>query len=110
MREIKNNIEVAKLQPKHDLKNEKFEKSEPAFCANEEEKCVKDFSNPSEILGRSQVKVNKMNMKELENDINFGMNNPDHIAMAEKIFDSAYEKYQDYGKATEIMNEAMQLI
>lgn len=86
MREINNNLEYGKVQ-KSDFKAEKAdEKVESQCCAHAEEKNVQDFSNPTEILGRSQV--NKAdNLKE---DVSFGMAHPEAIKSADKFFDVAY--------------------
>ena len=90
MREIKNNnnIEVAKIQPKPEIKPEKSEKTEEvAIKSSTEEAVVKDFSNPkAESLGRSQVEKPDA----LAKDVAFGMNHPDTIASADKFFDIAY--------------------
>lgn len=85
MREIKNNVEIGKAQGA-DFKSSKTEKSEPQFCAELEETDLKDFSNPTEILGRSQVSKAD-NLKE---DVAFGMANPQAIASADKFFNIAY--------------------
>lgn len=85
MREIKNNVEIGKAQ-RSGLRQGKAEQSDLQFGAELEEADVKDFSNPTEILGRSQV--NKAdNLKE---DVAFGMENPQKIQSADKFFEVAY--------------------
>lgn len=86
MREVNNNPEYGKIQ-KTDLRLNKIdEKSESMPCASTEEKKVQDFSNPAEILGRSQVNKTD-NLKE---DVSFGMAHPEAIASADKFFDITY--------------------
>lgn len=85
MREINNNVEMGKAQST-DFKLNKPEKSEPQFCSESEETEIKDFSNPTEILGRSQVS----STDNLKSDVAFGVANPDSIANSEKLFDMAY--------------------
>lgn len=88
MREVKNNVEIGKVQ-KLGKKNSKSEKTEPNFEGElEGEKNVKDFSNPkAETLGRSAIKTD--NIKE---DVSFGMANPKLIAEADRFFEIAYKQ------------------
>lgn len=96
MREIKNNMEIGKVQ-KQDVKFCGTEKTEPQIGKPAvPEKEIKDFSNPSaEALGRTQVSVNKPdNIKE---DIKFGMANPEAISASDKLFDLALSKLEAQG-------------
>lgn len=85
MREINNNVDFAKLQ-NTELKSNKVEKSEPQSVEKAEEDAIKDFSNPTEVLGRSQVSKSD----NLSEDVNFAIANPDAVASADKFFDMAY--------------------
>jgi hypothetical protein len=83
MREIKkiDQSKVSNIEPKVS------EKSEPQFCANETNtKVVKDLSNQTEVLGRSQISK----ADNLASDIAFGMQNPQAIESADKFFNIAY--------------------
>lgn len=94
MREIKNNVEVGKI-PKADFKKEKCEEAEPQFCgeSNNESPKVKDFSNPTEALGRSQV--NKAD--NLKTDIAFCSVHPEAVENSDKLFEIAFKGLQDSG-------------
>lgn len=93
MREIKNNVEIGKVQ-KAGLKKEKAERAETSFCGEVEGTPVKDFSNPSaEVLGRSQVSKTD-NLKE---DVSFGMAHPEVISNSDKLFDIAFRGLQAAG-------------
>ena len=88
MREINKNLKLGRV---HDsgLKKEKAEQAEPQFCADSEEICVKDFSNPTaEVLGRSQVNKTD-NLKE---DVSFAMSHPELIESSDKFFEMAYNQ------------------
>jgi len=95
MREIKNNVEIGKLQ-KQEVKVVPTDKTEPQVENAVPTKEIKDFSNPSgEVLGRSQVMVNKSdNIKE---DIKFGMTNPEAIKSSDKLFELALAKLEAEG-------------
>lgn len=84
MREIKK-IEVGQVPPTIEPKT--AEKSEPQFCAEKvDAKVINDLSNPSEILGRSQIcKTDNLNC-----DVTFGMQKPQAIESADKFFNIAY--------------------
>lgn len=92
MREIKNNVEIGKAQ-KAELKSNKLNNAEPNFCAEIEESGVKDFSNPTEVLGRSQVSKTD-NLKE---DVAFGMANHNAISKSDKLFELAFKNLQAEG-------------
>jgi len=107
MREIKNNVEMAKLQ--HVKKEIKSEKSEVAFQGAVEDKSITDFSNAkAEVLGRSQVEKPDAIAK----DVAFGTKHPSIIANADKLFDITYDKLSSegdsraYEKACEISTKA----
>jgi len=98
MREIKNNVEIGKVQKQEVKPNvaPSVETTAPAQPSTEPEKEIKDFSNPSaEVLGRSQVVVGKAdNLKE---DIKFGMANPAAISSSDKLFNLALAKLENEG-------------
>ena len=98
MRDVKNNVEIGKIQPRPEIKTAKAEEvALPA--APIEEKIAADFSNPSaEVLGRSQVSP----ADALQKDVAFGMANPEAIEKADKFFDMAYAQTGDYAKASEL--------
>lgn len=80
-------------------------KADPQFCGEDSEsKVVKDLSNQTEVLGRSQV--NKTD--NLSADVAFAMANPETTERADKLFDVAYAQLLDkndpdaYGKACSI--------
>lgn len=87
MREIKNNVEIGKMQ-NADLRLSKSEKAEPQAISEGEESSIKDFSNPTEVLGRSQVN----STDNLKSDVKFGLANPDAIASSDKLFNIAYSQ------------------
>ena len=91
MREIKKLDNMSKV-PNLDSKNKSA--AEPQFFAETEETGLKtDFSNPTEVLGRSQV--NKPdNIKE---DVAFGIANPNAINNSDKLFEIAYKSLQSKG-------------
>lgn len=105
MRELNNNkVDLAKMQPRKEIKSEKTDQVVQPEMANEE-KITKDFSNPSaEILGRSQVSAPDA----LQKDVAFGMANPDAIAQADKFFNIALSQLEakgdknSYAKASEM--------
>ena len=92
MREIKNNVEIGKIQ-KADLKTEKIEKAELNFCGDSEGLNVKDFSNPSEVLGRAQV--NSSN--NLKSDISFCSAHPGTVLNSDKLFEMAFNQLKEAG-------------
>lgn len=92
MREIKNNVEIAKMQ-NAGLKQDKLAKSEESLTSESEETALKDFSNPTEILGRSQVSKTD-NVKQ---DTSFGVSNPSKIARSDKLFEMAYKNLMAKG-------------
>jgi len=98
MRDVKNNVEIGKIQPRQEIKTEKTEDVLPQVTPKEE-KVILDSSNPSaEILGRSQVgKVDA-----LKKDVAFGMAHPEAIEQADKFFNMAYAQTNDYGKSSEL--------
>lgn len=83
MREIKK-VDMSQV-PNIDSKTQG--KAEPSFCGEDtEKKVVKDFSNPTEVLGRSQI--NKAD--NLKADVAFGLANPNAISNSDRFFDIAY--------------------
>lgn len=83
MREIKK-VEMNQVP---NLDQKVSDKSEPQFCAEEvNQKVIKDLSNQTEILGRSQI--NKAD--NLKSDVAFGMANQQAITSADKFFDIVY--------------------
>lgn len=96
MREINNNVEIGKVQ-KPELKPSNLEKPELAEKEeiHKEEKKIADFSNPTEIIGRSQVQTPKVdNMKE---DIAMISTNPQAVEASEKLYEIVYAKLQKDG-------------
>ena len=91
MREISKNMDTGKI-PKQDVKFCGTEKAEPQVTI-QEGKEIKDFSNPTEILGRSQV--NKVD--NLQADVAFSIANPEAVESADKFFDMAYAQLQKKG-------------
>lgn len=88
MREIKK-VEMGQI-PNIDSKTPG--KAEPQFCGEEtEQKVVKDFSNPTEVLGRSQISK----ADNLKADISFGMANPDAISSSDRFFEIAYAQLSE---------------
>ena len=92
MTEINKNMNVSKIQKTEVKKEEQIEKTSPAF-EKEEAKIVQDFSNPSEILGRSQV-TKSDNLKE---DVSFGVSNAKTIEQSDKLFELAYNNLKEQG-------------
>lgn len=92
MREIKNNIEIAKMQ-NPGLKQDKSQNAEASFDSVNEEPGVKDFSNPTEVLGRSQVGKTD----NLQNDFSFAISNPKKIENSDKLFELAYKNLMSQG-------------
>lgn len=85
MREIKK-VDSQKQIPSIDSKMPA--KTEQAQVNNEEvnQKVVKDLSDQTEILGRSQISK----ADNLKADVAFGIANPQAITSADKFFDIAY--------------------
>lgn len=92
MREIKNNVEIGKVQ-KSELKSNKSNNVESNSATESEISNVNDFSNPTEVLGRSQVSKTD-NLKE---DVTFGVANPDAICKSDKLFEMAFKGLQNEG-------------
>lgn len=83
MREIKK-VEMNQI-PNTD--NKMPDKTEPQFCGEDSnQKIIKDLSNQTEILGRSQISK----ADNLKSDVAFGIANQDAISSADKFFDIAY--------------------
>ena len=93
MRDVKNNVEIGKLK-KSELKVNKADKQELQACENSEETSLKDFSNPTEVLGRSQV--NKSD--NLEQDVTFGINQAKAISNSDRLFDIAFKQLKADGE------------
>ena len=89
MRDVKNNVEIGKLQ-KSELRAGKIEKKEAQTLEDSGEVSFKDFSNPAEILGRSQVKKNDS----FKEDVTFAMAHPKVVSNADKLFDIAFKRLQ----------------
>lgn len=84
MSEIKK-INVGKLS--QNIEHKSAEKSEPQFSGSESNpKVVKDLSDQTEVLGRSQISKTD----NLACDVAFGMQNPQAIESADKFFNIAY--------------------
>ena len=102
MREISKNMDAGKV-PMQDIKFGNAEKAEPPISASAEKEII-DFSNPTEMLGRSQVSA----VDNLQTDVAFSMANPQAIESADKFFDMAYAQLQQkndpnaYEKASEL--------
>lgn len=88
MREISKNMESGKV-PMQDVKFCSAEKTDAQASASEGKE-IKDFSNPTEILGRSQV--NKVD--NLQTDVAFSVAHPDTVESADRFFDMAYAQLQ----------------
>ena len=106
MRDVKNNVELGKVQPRKEIKPEKTEEViQPVV--SQEEKVTADFSNPTaEALGRSQVGPGSVDA--LKKDVAFGMAHPDAIDQADKFFNIALSQLEakgekdSYAKASEL--------
>lgn len=97
MREIKNNVEIGKVQ-KLDSKAIKPEKQEPQAIIEAEEKQVSDFSNPkAETLGRSQV----AKLDNISSDVAFAAVNPEVVEASDKLFKVAYSQLKASGATDE---------
>jgi len=84
MREIK---KINAGQTPQNIEPKSAEKSEPKFCGEETNpKVIKDLSNQTEVLGRSQISK----ADNLTSDVKFGMQNPQAIESADKFFNLAY--------------------
>lgn len=93
MREINNNsIDVAKVQ-KPEIKSASNEQIDTKITEESEKLNKSDFSNPTEVLGRSQVQKAD-NLKE---DVKFGLANPNAIESSDKFFNMAYAQLQAKG-------------
>lgn len=95
MREINknnNSVEIAKM-PKPELKASSGEEADKKVIEEAEKLNVSDFSNPTEVLGRSQV--NKTD--NLKADVSFGLAHPDAIESADRFFNMAYAQLQEKG-------------
>lgn len=88
MREIKK-VDLSQV-PNIDSKAQG--KAEPQFCGEDtEQKVVKDFSNPTEVLGRSQISK----ADNLKADVAFGMANYDAMESSNRLFDIAYNQLSE---------------
>lgn len=92
MREIKNNVELAKMQSSG-LKQDKAQKADISFGGENEEDVLKDFSNPTEVLGRSQVS----STDNVQHDITFGVANKKKISKSDILFEKAYNSLMEKG-------------
>ena len=95
MREINNNssnVEIAKMQ-KPELKTSSSENVDAKVSEEAENLNVTDFSNPTEVLGRSQVGK----ADNLKADVAFGFAHPEAIESADRFFDMAYAQLQEKG-------------
>lgn len=95
MREINKNsssVEIAKIQ-KPELKASSSENADKKVSEESEKLNVNDFSNPTEVLGRSQVSK----ADNLKADVAFGIAHPEAIAGADRFFDMAYAQLQEKG-------------
>lgn len=87
MREIGKNMDPNMVQ-RPEVKTASTEKTDEVKTPAAQEKEIKDFSNPTEILGRSQVSQ----ADNVKNDANFALNNPEIVENADKYFDMAYNQ------------------
>ena len=84
MREIK---KINAGQVPTNVESKSAEKAEPQFSGSEiNSKVVKDLSDQTEVLGRSQISKTD----NLASDVTFGMQNPQAIESADKFFNLAY--------------------
>lgn len=87
MREIGKNLEPGKVQ-RQEVKFGNVDKEEEAQIEASNEKEIKDFSNPTEMLGRSQVNQ----VDNLQTDVSFGLAHPNAITSADKFFEMTYNQ------------------
>lgn len=95
MREIKNNTngaEIAKAK-KTEIKPVNTEIVDKKITEESEKLNVADFSNPTEVLGRSQVSK----ADNLKADVAFGLANPKAITKADKFFEIALSQLKAKG-------------
>lgn len=92
MREVNRNVDIAKIQ-KQDIKFGNAETIEPAKTEEKSAIEIKDFSNPTELLGRSQVSKTDNN----KTDVAFGVANPAAIERSDKLFEMAFKGLQESG-------------
>lgn len=92
MREIKNNVEIGKVK-NTEMKLNKTNNADPNLCGDSEASNVNDFSNPSEVLGRSQVSKTD----NLKVDVAYAMTNQDAISKSDKLFEMAFKGLQEEG-------------
>ncbi len=90
MREVNTNVDLSKIKNQNAVFNA-IEKSESSQSENVQKKEIKDFSNHTEILGRSQV--NKTD--NLKADVAFCSENQKTVELSDKLFEIAYEKLKD---------------
>lgn len=89
MREIKNNVEIGKVK-NTEMKLNKTNNADSNFCGDSETSNVNDFSNPSEVLGRSQLSKTD----NLKADVAYAMANPETISKSDKLFEMAFKELQ----------------
>lgn len=92
MREIKNNVEIGKVK-NTEMKLNKTNSADPNFCGDSETSNVNDFSNPTEVLGRSQVSKTD----NLKVDVAYAMENKEAISKSDKLFEMAFKGLQEDG-------------
>lgn len=92
MREVNRNIDISKIQ-KQDVQFGNVEKPEQTKAEEPAQSEIKDFSNPTEILGRSQISKTD----NVKSDIAFGIANPEAIERSDKLFEMAFKGLQESG-------------
>lgn len=91
MREI-NKVDMAKMQ-KAEVKFSSADKNDAPPAEDTSTQEIKDFSNPTEVLGRSQV--NKSD--NLKSDLGFSAEHPEILSSSDKLFDLAFESLSSKG-------------
>src|SRR5574344_1014229 len=89
MREINNNnLDLSKMQSVPTKVDAGKTDPQVPPTKDGDEKLVKDFSNqPAEALGRSQVQ----GLHKSDQDVAFGLKNPEQVIKANKLFDIVYD-------------------
>lgn len=91
MREIKK-LDLTKTQ-KAEVKLNSTEKNDASFAEETLISEIKDFSNPTEMLGRSQVSKTD----NLKSDVAFSKEHPEILNNSDKLFELAFESLSANG-------------
>lgn len=91
MREI-NKVDMAKMQ-KAEVKLSGAEKNDAYLAEETSTSEIKDFSNPTEVLGRSQVSKSD----NLKSDLTFSAEHPEILNNSDKLFELAFENLSAKG-------------